>query len=158
MAEPSKEEIAETLGKLRDIHLPELTDAAILADWAAAASLGLFAALLLILLASAFVRRSVSDRKDLLAALTASRGLAPAERLLAQAKILQELAAREARKGNAEVEEVDWRETLGGLSRSEFFVTGPGAALREDLYRPNPASDPEAFDRELVALLKRAGG
>ena len=153
----SEAETAEVLARLRDIHLPDLPEAGILADWAAGASLGLLAALLLTLLGGLVLRHLPSRRKDALAALAASRELVPAERLLAQMKILQGVALREARKRDSEAADEHWSVTVGRRLRSDFFATGPGAALHEDLYRREPRSDPEAIDRELASLLKRVG-
>ncbi|WP_282607002.1 DUF4381 domain-containing protein [Pelagibius sp. Alg239-R121] len=158
MAEPLTAETAKALSQLRDIHLPELSEAGILADWAAGASLGLLAAVFLTLLGGAVLRKLPSHRKNALVALTASRTLEPAERLLAQAKILQAIALQEDRKGDQNATDRHWSMTFEQRLPGHFFTAGAGMSLRDDLYRPEPRTDPEAIDREILRLLKRRRG
>ena len=56
------EDSAKVLAQLGDIHLPGLSEASILADWAAGCALGLLVAILVILLARSMVRRPASRR------------------------------------------------------------------------------------------------
>lgn len=152
MAEVQIADSAEVLAQLRDLHLPELSEAGILADWAAGASLGLLVSLVVLLLLRRFVRRLPSQREAALKALAASRRLEPAERLLAQARILQTLALKlpPASSGGAH-----WSAVLEGYLKTDFFSAGPGRAFREDLYRPASPADPEELERALLPLLKR---
>jgi len=146
---------SEVLAQLRDIRLPMLSDGSILADWAAGCALGLLLALVVVLLARAFVRRPPSRRETALADLAASRTLAPAERLLAQARILQDLAPPVKDRIAAEDSGNDWSSRLGRSLGTDFFTTGAGAGLSESLYRRESGLDPEDLDRELQRLLNR---
>ncbi len=152
MAEVQTADSAETLARLRDLHPPELSEVSILADWAAGASLGLLLSLALLMLLRRFVRRLPSRREAALKALAASRTLEPAERLLAQARILQTLAQdlQPASSGAAH-----WHRVLEGYLKTDFFTAGSGKALSEDLYRPVSSADPDEIERELLPLLKR---
>lgn len=147
---------ADVLEELRDIHLPSLSEGSVVADWAAGCALGLLVAVLVMLLARAVVRRPASRRAAALADLTASRGLQPAERLLAQARILQQLALQlNLRPGDSGEH---WSIQLGHRLGSDFFASGQGAGMSEALYRPNSAIDPALLDQELLRLLKRLKG
>lgn len=149
---------AEVLAKLRDIRLPTLSDGSILADWAAGCALGLLVAVLMILLARAVVRRPASRRAVALADLAASRELQPAERLLAQARILQNLALQFDIRPKAGATGDHWSVQLGRRLGTDFFTTGAGVGLSEALYRPDAGIDPDLLDRELERLLKRVKG
>lgn len=148
------DESADVLAQLRDIHLPSLSESSMAADWAAGCALGLLAAILVTLLARTVVRRPPSDRAAALADLAVSRGLQPAERLLAQAKILQRLASQ--LRFPADDAGRHWSIQLGHRLGSDILTSGTG--LSEALYRPDCAIDPELLDRELVRLLKRVKG
>src|SRR5690606_32744455 len=96
------------------------------------------------------------------------------ERLLAQAKLLDRLAAelegaeetgaeRSGDEGNGNEGASRERARLPGRLalldrrlRSDFFTTGPGAGLPEALYRREATVDPEEIDRALTRLLARA--
>ncbi len=152
MSERQTAESVEVLAQLRDLHLPELSEVSILADWAAGASLGLLVSLLLLILLRRFVRRLPSRRETALKALAASKDLEPAERLLAQARILQTLA-QDLQPASSST--THWSRILEGYLKTDFFTAGPGKALSEDLYRPVSPADPDEIERELLPLLKR---
>lgn len=71
----------------RPVRWPVPTEAEALADGALAFGLGLLAALAVYGLLRLFLARRAAPGAAMLAELAASRGLAPAERLLAQARI-----------------------------------------------------------------------
>jgi hypothetical protein len=125
---------ADLLAGLHDVRHPRATGAEALADGLAGAGLGLLLAGLLVLALRRLTRRAVSRDGALLAELEAARGLETGRRLLAQAKILERLAAR----GDPE--------------------SGLRARLREALYRPDPGLDPAAVEGEIRALIARRGG
>lgn len=155
MAEVQTADSAEVLARLRDLHLPELPEVGILADWAAGMSIGLLVSLVLLLLLRRFVRRLPSQREAALKALAACRTLEPAERLLAQARILQSLASKLQPASSGEMAGAHWSVVLEGYLKTDFFSAGPGKAFHEDLYRPVLPADPEALERALLPLLKR---
>lgn len=152
MSERQAAESAEVLAQLRDLHLPELSEVGILADWAAGASLGLLVSLLFLILLRRFVRRLPSRREAALKALAESKDLEPAERLLAQARILQTLA-QELQPASSDA--AHWSTVLEEYLKTDFFTAGPGKVFSEGLYRPALCADPEELERELLPLLKR---
>ncbi len=146
---------AEMLAQLRDIRLPEVSDAGILADWAAGAMLGLLTALALLLLLRGLIRRIPSQRHAALQALAASSNLEPGERLLAQARLLQALAAKLQPADLAGEGRLHWSAILERKLRTGFFSSGPGAALSSGLYNPDCKADPDRLEQELRLLLRR---
>lgn len=157
-------DLAERLAGLHDIRLPALWPEALIADAAAATAVGLSLALCVVLLARLLLYRPASRRRRLLEALAASRALPTGERLLAQAKLLDRLAAElEGAEASGDKEASRERADLGGRLalldrrlRSDFFSAGPGAGLQEALYRREATVDPEEIDRALTRLLARA--
>ncbi len=145
----------EVLVQLRDIRLPELSEAAILADWAAGAMLGLLMAFGLLLLARGLLRRIPSHRNAALQALAASRSLEPGERLLAQAHLLQALAAKLQPATPAGEGRLHWSAILEQKLRTDFFSIGAGTALCSGLYSPDSKADPDRLEQELRLLLRR---
>jgi len=150
-------EAADGLALLRDTILPVETDAAILADWAMAGAFGLLAAILVSILARLVLTHRDSANRQEMAALIASRKLEAAERMLAQVRILHGMALR-LDAGSDAAAGAHWLARLGRHLGTDFFTAGSGADLAEDLYRKNPSIDPDRLDREMVGLIKRAGG
>ncbi|SMF51841.1 protein of unknown function [Tistlia consotensis] len=146
-------DVADRLARLHGLRLPALDTGAVLADVAAAFAAGLLLAILVVLLARAFLRPADSPRRRLLADLAGSRTLPREERLLAQARLLRRLAA-EIEEGEP-VRAEDWPGLLDQRLGTDFFTAGAGARLREALYRRDAALDPESIDRELTRLLRR---
>lgn len=89
---PSAETQPDPLAALHEVRTPPLDGLSALADGALAVAAGLMAALLFSWLLDLATQRADSRRKQLSAALTASRAAPPAERLAAQARIHREAA------------------------------------------------------------------
>ncbi|MGE0212720.1 MAG: hypothetical protein AB7S41_13570 [Parvibaculaceae bacterium] len=122
---------AETLAGLRDLHAPPLAPTDLLADGFLAVALGVALALLIGVLVRPLTRRIFSPREIALSQLARSRGLAPAERLIVQARLLARFAP-----------EID--------PPAELI-----ARLRHELYRPAGGAHAERLEQELSLLLRR---
>lgn len=117
---------ADLAAALRPIRWPIPTEAEGYADGLLAFGLGLLAALAVFGLLRLFLARRADPRRRLRQELVAARGLAPAERLLALAR----LAARELPAQAA-----------------------PRPALEAALYRPDAGLDLDAEERRLARAL-----
>ncbi|MDN3626506.1 DUF4381 family protein [Methylobacterium isbiliense] len=135
------------LADLRGLHPPP-DPGGLRLDVLAAIGLGLLLAAVTLLLRGWLARRRVSVRRAALADLAASRGLDPAARLLAQARLVARLAATLGAEG------ADPAAALDRLLATDFFTAGPGRALTRDLYA-RTVPDTEAIDAGLVRLLAR---
>lgn len=145
-------DVAESLSSLHDIRLPGLGPEALLGDVAVTFAAGLALALIATQLARLFLYRPASRCQRLLEALFDSRQLPAGERLLAQARLLKRLADELAQEPARD----DWLTLLDRRLGTDFFTVGPGAQLRDGLYRREPPVDPEVIEREVVRLLRRA--
>ena len=138
------------LAALRPIRPPpDAGEGALLALALVGAALGFAAAAY----AANWLRRRRARGLAAAALLAAARGLAPQERLAAQAKLARSLARERdpsspPLSGEAQLRKLD---ALFGVS---FFAQGPGRALGEALYRPEPQKPEtlDAIDRELSRL------
>ena len=143
MADP-----AAALDALRPLHLPEMAEGT--AIMLAMAGAGLVAALL----AGAWLLPRLAARHVLrraaLAGLAATRALAPAERIAAQAMLLRRLARTLGADAGAQGEA--WLATLDHLFATPFFTTGAGRAIADAPYRPVAAAEVAALDRGLQRL------
>lgn len=122
---------AEALTGLRDVRDPPLTMAETLADGFLAVALGIALALLAAMLLRPLTRRTRSARELALEELARTRGMAPAERLLAQAHLLRR---------------------FGGRLKPAPELT---ARLRHRLYRRADGSDADLLDQELARLFRQ---
>jgi hypothetical protein len=140
-----------TLEGLRDIHWPAAAPSP-LSDFATAALAG-FALAACVFLAWTVLRRSRRPaRRAALAALAASRALAPDERLAAQATLLRRAVSVVAGAPAKERGE-DWLRRLDAAFATTFFTQGEGAVFGDALYTPAPAAPIDAIDRTLADLL-----
>jgi len=146
---------ADVLAGLRDIRMPSAGSSDILPDVAAAFALGLLAAILLALLARLVARRPQSLRQAALAELARARALAPDERLFAQARLLQRLSGALGAREALDAPGGHWPAELDRRLGTDFFTHGAGRDLRENLYKPGSALDPDRLDADLVRLLRR---
>lgn len=121
----------------------------------AMAALGFALALTAIVLAWQARRRHAVLRRGAMAALEATRRLAPGERLTAQAQLLRRLARRLGGEAAASAQGRAWLETLDRLFSTRFFTEGAGRAYGEALYRPAGALDVDALDAALAGLLAK---
>ena len=145
----------DVLAGLRDIRMPSVGTSDILADVAAAFALGLLAAILVALLARLVARRPQSLRQAALAELARTRALAPDERLFAQAHLLQRLSGALGARETHGASGGHWPAVLDRCLGTDFFMHGAGRHLRENLYKPGSALDPDRLDADLVRLLRR---
>jgi uncharacterized membrane protein len=150
---------ADPLAGLRDIRVPAPTIETLLADLLIAIAVGILLALLLSVFARVFLRKRRSLRDAILAALEGARDLPLKDRLLAQAAILKQAASDlplVTDSGKPHNATQSWTARLDRWFGSDFFSNGTGARLREALYHREPAIDPDAVERELVRLIRRA--
>jgi len=146
MADP-----AELLARLRPLRSPPtdgtaeaLTMALIGALVGAGVAFGILFAL----------RRRRPVRRAALAALEAARVLPGPERLVAQARLLRETAAKldpaaAALSGEA------WLARLDALLSTQLFSAGAGRACGDALYRPRGDDPSQMLDRELQRLFEK---
>lgn len=140
---------ADALSRLHDVREPATGSAETIADALAGGSLGLLSALLAFVLVRSFTQRSLTRREIARAELRRARGLAPDQRLLAQAKVLDRVAPdASGRSGEDELSEtahssddpdLPWRRLRGELHQA--------------LYRPNPTIDLDRIEGEILQLL-----
>lgn len=104
-------------------------------------------------------RRAGLERAATLA-LVATRGLAPAERVAAQARLLRRIVLLKKGESAARAQGGDWLATLDGTFATRFFTEGAGRAYAEALYRRDigqSAVEVEALDRSLADIIHRMG-
>lgn len=131
------------LSSLRGLHAPP-DPGLIRPEVLAAIALGLALAGLAAWLRPRFGARPV--RRAALAELAAARGLPPSERRVALARLSRRLARSLGVEGPA---------GLDARLRTDFFESGPGRVLTDDLYAPGPAPDLAAAEAGLAGLLAR---
>ncbi|MFE1597538.1 DUF4381 family protein [Methylobacterium sp. ID0610] len=139
--------VRAALADLRGLHPPPETGAVRL-DVLAAIGIGLVLAALVLLAHAKWRRQKISVRRAALNELAAARGLDPAARLLAQARLLARLARTLGIEGE------DRAAALDRLFATDFFTAGPGRALTRDLYAP-ASPDPDAIDAGLARCFAR---
>ncbi len=138
---PCCEGAQAALAGLRGLHAPP-DPGWIRPEILAAAALGLTLAGLAAWLAPRWRARPV--RRAALAELAAARALPPPERRVALARLSRRLARSLGVEGPA---------GLDAALRTNFFGSGPGRALTDNLYAPGPAPDLAALDAGLARLL-----
>ena len=145
MADPVK--LMEMLHPMREPPLPDSIVPAIVM-----LAVGCVTAALLASLAWRTRRQAGGLRASALAALAATRALAPPERLAAQAALLRRLSRALGGDGTARQQGGAWLENLDRVFRTDFFSKGPGAAYGDALYGRRPSADVEALDTSLAGL------
>ena len=142
--------LLETLHPMREPPPPQaITPALILTAIGCLAAAALFVAVWRARGRYAALRRAAE------ATLAASRRLAPAERLAAQAQLLRRLVRGLAGEGEARKQGRAWLESLDRVFATRFFTEGDGTAFGEALYRPQPSADIDALDHSLAALFAK---
>lgn len=121
-----------------------------------AIALGFTAALALGLLRHLAARRRASVRRAAQAELAAAAVLPPAQRRVAQARLLRRLARTLQGDAAAQAKGADWAATLDRLFATTFFTAGAGRVFAEGLYQ-REAPDPGPVDAELARLFARIG-
>lgn len=149
---PRTEAPIDPLSALHGLRAPPLDGGAALADGAMALAAGLLAALLLSWVFELATRRSGARLDALRSALTASRSAPDAERLAAQARILQSII----QITNPEAGR-DWRAVLASVLKHRPVEATALSHLTEALYRPGPPPDLDATEAVIRRLLRRQG-
>lgn len=150
---------ADPLAGLRDIRFPAPTIETLLTDALIAIAAGILFALFVTFFTRLILRKRRSLREAVLAGLEATRQLKSGHRLFAQAALLKQAASEIPLledSSDAQAKLRSWTAKLDHWLRSDFFSKGMGVKLREALYRQEPDLDPDAVDRELVRLIRRA--
>lgn len=140
--------LLETMHPMREPPPP-----APIAPYLVMLGLGCAAAGVLLFVAWQMRRRRMALRASAEAALAASRGLAPADRLAAQAHLLRRLARRLDGDAAARASGDDWLQRLDRIFDTRFFTDGAGAIFGDKLYRQPAGVDVDALDRSLSGLI-----
>jgi hypothetical protein len=143
---------ADTLARLHDVRDPATGVAEAVADALAGGSVGVLSALLAFILLRAVTKRLPTQREVVSAELTRARHLAPDQRLLAQAKLVDRIAP-DISLGPGASGSSDPTRSEG---RSEPWQRLK-ADLRDALYRQDPAIDLDRVEGEILRLLSSRG-
>ena len=148
--------MADDIGRVLEMMHPmrEPPQPASLAPFAITLAIGCAVALMLLGLAIAARRRRADLRRAAVAALARTRGLAPPERLAAQAALLRRLVRRVAGEAAAKAQGPAWLERLDAVFSTRFFTQGEGAAYGDALYA-RTAPDVDKLDAELTGLFAK---
>ena len=144
MAEPVR-----SIEMLRPLQAPDMSEGLSLAAI-------MLAGCILALALAAWLRprwqRRHGVRRAALAALAASRALAPGERIAAQSmllrRVLRTLGHGEAARGQGEA----WLASLDAIFATPFFTQGAGQSLAGAQYRPARQAVAEALDEGLARV------
>lgn len=138
----------DLLAQLRPVRLPADFAAFAWTDVLAAASLGILAALALLVLLRLLTRRRETPLALVRRQLAAARALPAEDRLFRQAALLDRLGAQ----GSETTRRPPRRTGGGGDATAETR-----ARIRRSLYRPGAQPDLDAIDAAILALARRAG-
>ena len=128
-----------------------------LAPVALTLALGCAAGLVVLALAIAARRRRAGLREAAVAALVRTRGMAPPERLAAQATLLRQLVRRVAGEDAAKAQGAAWLAILDRAFATRFFTQGAGTAYGDALYAKT-VPDVDGLDDELAGMIGKLGG
>lgn len=145
----------EALTALRGLHLPPVEMMADAPAIALSVAVGLAAALAIAGAWGMVMESQRSVRRGALDALAQSSGLAPNERLVAQAKLLRRLVRTLDGDASARQRWDAWAKQLDRTFRTDFFSRGEGRHYVEGLYRAGLGPDPAFMEAELATLFKR---
>ena len=144
---------ADALSRLHDVREPATGGAEAVADMLAGGSVGLLSALLVFVLLRIVTYRPTTRREVICAELTRARLLAPDQRLLAQAKLIDRNAPDASRKSGTG-ESPDPAHSSEDCKEHWLRLK---AELREALYRPNPRIDLDRVEVDILQLLSARG-
>ncbi|MBO0904600.1 hypothetical protein [Jiella sonneratiae] len=133
----------DLVARLKPVRLPPGFDAL---DWngiLAVFALALVAGLVLALILRAFTAPRLSEGEAAERALAAERGLSPADRLLGQSRLVARLARRQ-----------DGGRAAAAAARRLAELK---ATIDAELYRREPALDPDAVEAAILEALGRRG-
>jgi hypothetical protein len=140
---------AETIAKLRDIHLPPAQD---FTTNIILSILGCISAIILYKIIIYYSFSSYPIRSAALRALKNSRLLNSSERLAAQSRILREVAHSIDHKLSFQKDDA-WLEQLDRIFATNFFTKREGKIYGEILYQKATHLPVDILDKELVNLL-----
>jgi hypothetical protein len=138
---------ADTLARLHDVRNPATGMAEAVADVLAGGSVGLLAALIVFVLLRAVTRRPPTWREIVRADLMRASRLAPDQRLLALAKLIDRITPELSCNSGAD--------GLAGSARSSENAPWQRitAELRQALYRRKPTIDLDRVEMDILQLL-----
>lgn len=145
MADVSR--LLETLHPMREPPLPSS-----IAPYLVMAGLGCLAAVIGAAVWIA-IRRRADVRRSAEAALAASRMLAPAERLAAQAVLLRRLVRGLAGEEAVRKQGRAWLESLDRTFETRFFTHDAGKVFGDGIYSQRAVPDVDALERSLSGLI-----
>jgi len=140
---------------LRGLHLPTEGLTTDVGDAALAVAIGLVAALVVGSVLNLLMRRRRPVRRAALAMLSQMRELPPAERTVAQARLLRRLVLTLSGESAARRHESAWLEQLDLTFRTDFFSRGSGRYYVDGLYREQQIPDVAALDHNLAKLFRQ---
>jgi hypothetical protein len=143
-------QLLDTMHPMREPAAPEP-----IAPYLILLAAGCMAALFLLFAGWRIRHRRVALRTSAEAALAATRGLAPADRLAAQATLLRRLVRSLQGDEAARAQGRAWLERLDGVFETRFFTQGHGVAFGEGLYHKPRDVDIDALDRSLRGLIAK---
>ena len=140
--------LLETMHPMREPPVPEA-----IVPYLALLALGCLCAASALVVLWWLRHRRAALRVSVESALAAARGLAPPERLAAQAMLLRRLVRGLVGDEAARAQGATWLEHLDRLFATRFFTQGAGAAFGESLYRRPGSVDVEALDQALIGFV-----
>lgn len=150
-------ETQAALADLRGLHWPTGGGGWLQGELVVAIALGFAAALLVGLVRLVRARLRDTLRRAALRELALAAALPPAERQVAQARLLRRVVRTLSGEAAASARGSAWAGTLDRTFRTRFFSTGAGRDLVEGLYRRPGNGDPAAIEAELRRLFSAIG-
>ena len=140
---------ADTIAKLRDIHLPPaqgITTTIIITILGCMGAIILFKSIIYFSFYTYPIRRTALD------SLKNSRILNPSDRLAAQSRLLR-VVARSIDENLSFQTEAEWLEKLDNIFATKFFTNGQGRVYGQSLYQKANHPPVDNLDQELENLL-----
>ena len=140
---------------LRGLHLPTERFTADVVGVALAVAIGLAAALVVGIVLNLLMRRRRPVRRAALAMLSQMSELPPAERTVAQARLLRRLVLTLSGEIAARRQRGAWLEQLDLTFRTDFFTRGGGRYYVDGLYQEQQIPDAAALAHKLEKLFRQ---
>lgn len=150
-------EAQAALADLRGLHWPTGGGGWLQGELLAAIALGFLAALLVGLFRLVRARMRDTIRRAALRELALASALPPAERSVAQARLLRRIVRTLSGEAAATVRGPAWADRLDRTFKTTFFSEGAGRDLVEGLYRRPGGADPAAIQAGLNRLFSAIG-
>ena len=140
---------------LRELHVPTERLTTDMADAALTVAIGLAAALLVGIVLNLLIRRPRPVRRAALVMLSQMSELPPAERAVAQARLLRRLVLTLSGEIAARRQRNAWLEQLDLTFRTDFFTRGGGRYYVDGLYQARQIPDAAALAHKLEELFRQ---